>query len=91
VADANANLVSASFQNATLAVGGSSWPTLEISQVGNNVVLSWPLAATGFGLQTATAPGANWSNVVATPFTIGSSLVVTSSISTNSQFFRLNY
>jgi hypothetical protein len=91
VADVDANLLSASFQNATLAVGGSTWPTLEISQLGNNVVLSWPLAATGFGLQTASAPGATWSNVLATPATNGSNLVVTSPISTNSQYFRLQY
>jgi hypothetical protein len=91
VADADANILSASFQNATLSVGGTAWPTLEISQVGNNVVLSWPSAATGFGLQTATAPGANWSNVLATPITNASSVVVTSPISTNSQYFRLQY
>ncbi len=91
VADANANILSASFQNANLAVGGSAWPALEINQSGSNVVLSWPSAVTGFGLQTASAPGGAWSNVLATPATIGSSLVVTSSISTNSQYFRLQY
>jgi hypothetical protein len=91
LADANANILSASFQNANLAVGGSAWPTLEINQSGSNVVLSWPSAVTGFGLQTASAPGGAWSNVLATPATIGSSLVVTSSISTNSQYFRLQY
>jgi hypothetical protein len=91
LADANANMLSVNFQNATLAVGGSMWPTLAVSQVGSNVVLSWPSAATGFGLQTASAPGADWSNVPTTPAILGSSLVVTSSISTNSQFFRLKY
>ena len=91
LADAQANTLSANFQNATLAVGGSTWPTLEILQLGNNVILSWPSAATGFGLQEASAPGGAWTNVLATPATIGSSLVVTSSIATNSQFFRLRY
>ncbi len=91
LADAKANILSANFQNTTLAVGGSTWPTLGILQAGNNVVLSWPSAATGFALQAASAPGGNWTNVLATPATIGSRLVVTSSIGTNSQFFRLHY
>ncbi len=91
LADANANTLSANFQNATLTVGGSTWRALGILPVGNNVVLSWPAAATGFGLQEASAPGGNWTNVLATPATIGSSLVVTSSIGTNNQFFRLHY
>ncbi len=91
LSDANANVLSANFQNATLAVGGSTWPVLEILQLGNKVVLSWPAAATGFALQETSEPGGAWTNVVATPATIGSSLVVTSSVATNSQFFRLQY
>jgi hypothetical protein len=91
LADANANTLMANFQNATLAVGGSPWPTLEIAQFGSNVVLSWPSTATGFGLQEASAPGGSWTNVLAAPAAIGTSLVVTSSIATNSQFFRLQY
>jgi hypothetical protein len=91
LADANANILSANFQNATLPIGGSTWPTLEILQLGNNVVLSWPATATGFALQEASSPGGTWTNVVATPVTVGSNLVVTSSLATNSQFFRLRY
>jgi hypothetical protein len=91
LADVNANILSANFQNATLAVGGSIWPALAISQFGSNLVLSWPSTATALGLQAASALGTDWSNVLATPAAIGSSLVVTSSISTNSEFFRLKY
>jgi hypothetical protein len=91
LADANANILSANFQNATLAVGGATWPALAISQLGSNVVLSWPSTATALGLQAASALGTDWSNFLATPASIGSSLVVTSSISTNSEFFRLKY
>jgi hypothetical protein len=91
LADASANPLSVNFQNTTLAVGGSAWPTLEILQLGNNLILSWPATATGFALQEASNPGGSWTNVVATPVTVGSNLVVTSSLATNSQFFRLQY
>jgi len=88
--DANANPLPATYQNGTLAVGGSVWPALAISPVGSNIVLSWP-SATPLGLQAASSLGGNWSNVIEIPATNGGSLVITSSISTNSEFFRLKY
>ena len=89
--DTNASVISANYQNVTLAVGGPVWPALAISQVGSNIVLSWPSAAAALGLQAASSMGANWSNFLALPATNGGSLVVTSSISTNSEFFRLKH
>jgi hypothetical protein len=89
--DTNANPLLTSYQNATLAVGGASWPSLAISVAGSNVVLSWPSANAVFGLQTASSLGGIWSNVLEIPATNGGSLVITSSISTNSEFFRLKY
>ncbi len=91
VADTNASILPVSFENATIPVAGSVWPTLGISQAGSNVVLSWPLAAAPLGLQEAPSLGGNWSNVVATPATVGANLVLTSSISTNTEFFRLKH
>jgi hypothetical protein len=89
--DSNADIVLASYQDATLAVGGLVWPALSIKQAGSNVVLSWPSSAAALGLQASSSLGGDWSNVVATPATIGSSLVVTSSISTNAVYYRLKY
>jgi len=89
--DANANPLSANYQNATLAVGGSTWPAIAISQTGTNIVLSWPFSAALFGFQVAPSLQGPWSNVVVNPVTNGDSLVITSPISTNSQFFRLKY
>jgi hypothetical protein len=89
--DANANPLSATYQNATLAVGGAPWPTLGISQTGTNVVLSWPSGTSGLALQTASSLFGPWSNALEIPAINAGSLVITSSISTNSQFFRLKY
>lgn len=62
-----------------------------ISCLGNQVILSWPLASTNdFYLQTATnlsGPLA-WSNA-ADPATNGSNLVITNQIGSASSFFRL--
>jgi len=89
--DTNAVPVPATFQNATLAVGGTTWPGLAFGQNGNSVVLSWPMSASVFSLQTASSLDGVWSNVVETPTTNGVNLVITSPISTNSQYFRLKY
>ena len=53
--------------------------------------LSWPSSATVFELQASSSLDGDWTTVVATPATIGSSLVVTSSISTNAVYYRLKY
>jgi hypothetical protein len=89
--DTNAIPVSANFTNGTLAVGGSVWPALAISQTGTNIVLSWPASAAPFSFQVASSLNGPWSDVVVNPVTNGESLVITSSVSTNSQFFRLKY
>jgi hypothetical protein len=87
--DTNANPLSANFQNATLAVGGSVWPALAISQIGSNVVLAWPASALNFGVQTTPWLGANWSNVSLTPATNGGSVQITAPASNGQSYFRL--
>jgi hypothetical protein len=91
VADTNASVLPVSFQNGSLAVAGLSWPLLSVSLSGRNVVLSWPAAATGFTVQKTFSLSQNWTNFVGTPATNGGNLVLTSSISTNEEFFRLKY
>jgi Immunoglobulin domain len=91
LADTNALAVPATFQNGTLAVGGSPWPSLSIGQSEGNLTLSWPSAGASLGLQTASSLEGPWSNVVAVPSTNGESVVITTSVSTNSQYFRLKY
>jgi hypothetical protein len=91
LADTNASPLPVSFANGTLSIGGLAWPTLAISPAGSNVVLSWPASANVFGLQMETLLGTNWNSAAGTPVTNGGSLVVTSSVATNSGFFRLQH
>jgi len=92
LADTNAAAVSTTFQNGALAIAGSPWPSMSISQNGTNLVLTWPTSGAGTGgLQTASSLEGPWSNVVAVPSTNGESLEITTSVSTNSQYFRLKY
>jgi hypothetical protein len=89
--DSNADVLLATYENATLAVGGLVWPTLSINQAGSNVVLSWPSSATVFELQASSSLDGDWTNVVATPAMVGGSLKLTSPISTNTVYYRLKY
>jgi hypothetical protein len=91
LADANANMLSANFQNTTLAVGGSGWPALSVGQVGNHLNLSWPLSAATFSLQVASSPAGPWSNAPASFITNGGNLMLTYPISQSAEFFRLKY
>jgi invasion protein IalB len=89
--DSNANILLANYENAALTVGGLVWPTLSINQAGSNIVLSWPSSVIVFGLQSSSSLDGIWTDVVATPATIGSSLVLTSPISTNTVYYRLKF
>ncbi len=91
VADTNAATLPVSFQNCLLAVAGLSWPLLSVSQSGANILLTWPGSAMGFKVQKAFSLSQNWINVVGTPATNGGNLVLTFPISTNAEFFRLQY
>jgi hypothetical protein len=91
LADANANPIPATFQNATLAVGGAAWPALTINPAGSNVLLSWSSSAAAFNLATTPSLTAGWSNV-AGPLTTNNGVISTTMpISTNQAFYRLQY
>jgi hypothetical protein len=65
---------------------------MSISQNGTNLVLAWPTSGAGTAaLQTASSIEGPWTDVVLTPSTNGATLTVTTSVSNNSQFFRLKY
>jgi hypothetical protein len=91
IVDSNAAVLPASFQNATLTVGGLAWPTLAISPAGSNVVLSWPSAAAAFNLTTTPDLTKNWSNVAGVLTTNSGVISTTVPISTNQAFYRLQY
>ncbi|MBI5387747.1 MAG: hypothetical protein HZA90_24055 [Verrucomicrobia bacterium] len=56
---------------------------------GDNFVLSWPAAATGFTLETAPSVLGPWTNSTVTPQPAGNQLVVPIDPRTSPQFFRL--
>jgi len=87
--DASANVLSASYQDMALAMAGTAWPALTINQSGDSVVLSWPSAAVGFGLETTPLFGTNWTPVTATPLTNGDNLILTTPVTPATGFFRL--
>jgi len=66
-------------------------PTLTINRSGPNVILSWPLAASAYTLQSKTnlATG-NWLAVPGTRGTNLTSFLVTNSITGSTKFFRLS-
>jgi len=66
-------------------------PTLTINHSGTNVILSWPLAASAYNLQSNTnlATG-NWTTVSGAPGTNLTSFLVTNSITGSIKYFRLS-
>jgi hypothetical protein len=89
--NSSAAILSTSYENANLIVGGLVWPTLTINQAGANVVLSWPSSAADLALQASSSLEGGWTNVVASPATVGNNLVLTSPISKNAVYYRLKY
>jgi hypothetical protein len=90
VVDSSANVVSATYQNASLQVGGQSWPQLAISQSGSGVSFSWPSSATVLKAQWTTNLGTNWTDVVATAVTNGGTVYLTLPPPSTTTFYRLS-
>ena len=88
LADATAEVLAASYQNATLAVAAAQ-PTLSISLNGGQVQISWPAAATNFVLESSSPLGTNWAGVNQVLSTNGQTISLTVPVANNAQFFRL--
>lgn len=70
--------------------GASGPPTLTITGLGPNVVLTWPSTFTGYTLQSTTdlvSPA--WSTVSPPPTMVGSLFAVTNAVSAGATFYRL--
>jgi hypothetical protein len=63
-------------------------PKLVIAALSNAVVLSWPVAATGFNLEQASMLS-NWTNNPVTPAVVGNRYNVTNTLGTGPLYFRL--
>ena len=63
-------------------------PKLAIAAFSNSVVLSWPVAASGFNLKQASTLS-NWTDVPVTPAIVGDRYNVTNTLGAGPSYFRL--
>ena len=63
-------------------------PKLAIAAFSNSVVLSWPVAASGFNLKQASTLS-NWTDVPVTPAVVGDRYNVTNTLGAGPSYFRL--
>jgi subtilisin family serine protease len=69
---------------------GIAAPTLQITRVGNQILLSWPATASGFDLRsTHDLSGGGWGIVSGAPAVIGGRFFVTNTITGDARFYRL--
>ena len=74
-----------------LQPNGTALPALGFSRSGGQLVFSWPTNAASFTLTTASSlTSPVWASVAATPFVVNDQYVVTNSITTGNQFYRLS-
>ncbi len=66
-------------------------PTIAVSRIGNNLVLSWGTNWTGYALYSATnlSAGATWIKVPISPVVVGASNVLTNTMAPGAVFYRL--
>jgi hypothetical protein len=89
-------IVGGTSTNATVTVGNilfysAAPPTLQIQLAGTNVVLSWPLWAAPYSLETTGTLGTtnSWMVVTNVPSIVNSQCTVTNQISGRSSYYRL--
>jgi alpha-L-fucosidase 2 len=66
-------------------------PTLTVTEVGGNLVISWPASATGYSLESTTDLSQNnWNPVLPSPTVLGDYDVVTNAMDGETTFYRLH-
>jgi hypothetical protein len=70
--------------------GSSSAPGLRIARSGSMVLLSWPLAASGFVLESSSTPGASWTPMTNGVVITGNYFWLTNSANGSRAFYRLH-
>ncbi|HEX5398316.1 MAG TPA: choice-of-anchor tandem repeat GloVer-containing protein [Verrucomicrobiae bacterium] len=75
----------------SLTLGTSEALRLNILSAGTNVLLTWPVADSGFTLQfTTNLPPAGWSNVISSPVVVNGLNVITDRMVGKWKFYRLS-
>jgi hypothetical protein len=89
-------IVGGTSTNAALTVSDIAFyvilpPSLQIQLTGTNVVLTWPLSAAGYVLQSASklVPPVSWTTVTNVPVIVNFQYTVTNQIASGSRFYRL--
>jgi hypothetical protein len=90
IVDTVPNVLPATYQNASVQVGGQSWPQLAISQSVSGISFSWPSSATALKAQWTTNLGTNWTDVAATAVTNGGTVYLTVPAPSTTTFYRLS-
>lgn len=90
-------IVGGTSTNASLTVGGISFygmvpPSLQAQACGSNLVVTWPVSAEGYALETSTSlTGTNsWAPLTNVPAIVNFQNTVTNPITAGSRFYRLN-
>jgi pimeloyl-ACP methyl ester carboxylesterase len=90
-------IVGGTSTNASLTAGGISFygmvpPSLQAQAYGSNLVVTWPVSADAYALETSTSlTGTNsWAAVTNVPAIVNFQNTVTNAISAGSRFYRLN-
>ena len=71
------------------ALGLPAPPSMGITTVANQIVISWPTNATGYALQSIASLSGSWSNVTSGITIVGTNHVFTNIVNGNAAFFRL--
>jgi uncharacterized repeat protein (TIGR03803 family) len=77
-----------SFNDGTVFALSLPVPSLALSSIGNQIILSWPTSAANFNLQTS-PDFFNWSNLTNGMAIVGGNYVFTNTVNGQSAFFRL--
>jgi hypothetical protein len=88
--DPAGNLFVADTSNHTIRLG-QPVPTIQIVLVGSETVLSWPLFASNYVVETSTLlpPNATWLQVAGSPTVLAGNFVLTNTPAVSQAFFRL--
>ena len=90
ISDPAANVLTADYLGTAITI--NPVPSLNISQVGQGITLSWPSWATNFVLQQSDgglSSGANWTNSSAAVTTTTNERSVTVPLESTARFYRL--